>query len=111
MQVKRHQVAVGDDAVDGDVRLRVLAEEALEIAVEGLSPVGDVRIVLDVAVADVEAGGLGRLVLVEGQLVEGGDDAGVLRLGRGAVLGQGGRRAGQQGQGADQQGSPLGTPQ
>jgi hypothetical protein len=114
MDVQGHQIAVGDDPMDGGPRLGIVAEEAFEIAVEGRRAVRDARIMLDVAVADIEPRRLGRLMLVEGQVVEGGDDAGVGLLLRGAAAGgggllggggrggQGGRRQPEGGDGGDQ---------
>ncbi|MBP1804386.1 hypothetical protein J2Z33_000214 [Rubellimicrobium aerolatum] len=48
IQVKHHQIAFGNCVMNHDMRLRVLFEEAFEVAVEGLRSVRNVRVVLNV---------------------------------------------------------------
>ena len=68
-----HQIALGDDALDGGARLRMFLEIRRKRIDERLAAVGNTRIVLDIGFCDVFCDRLIQLVLVEGELVEGGD--------------------------------------
>jgi hypothetical protein len=68
--VQDHQVVLGDDTPELHALAGIVARHAGEILDEPLLAVGDVRIVLDVLVADVAGDRLARRALIEHQIVE-----------------------------------------
>jgi hypothetical protein len=71
--VQDYEVTLGDHAPNVDVLSGILPRHAFEIFDERVLTVRDHRIVLNICLADVAAHRLGRLGLVEHQIVKGGD--------------------------------------
>jgi hypothetical protein len=67
IEVKDHEVALGDDMWEDHVWFWVASEVALEILDERRDAVGNERIVLNILIADIQRCGLARLMLVESQ--------------------------------------------
>lgn len=71
------EVSLGDGSLDLDVQLRELPPVPVHEPDERIGAVGRLRVVLDVAVAEVRRHGLLRFALVESELVAGADRVGV----------------------------------
>ena len=71
--MQHNEVTVGQYSPEFDAFTRVLAGHTFEVFDERILSVGDDRVVLRVAGADVPSNRFGRLALVEHQIVEADD--------------------------------------